>query len=207
MKKTSNFFGFTLIEMLIVISILSVLGVLILTIFTRTLKGNNKSQIIESIKQNGQSVLEIMDKTIRDSDNAVCISPDNKNLVVVKNGIYARYRFIAPVVSPSSNGFIQQDNPDRINVEGSNPVRKETDSELVSRVCGNSDPMPNAITLTDTNSQTGVSVENGLFTRDKSAGYKDQVTIKFDLWPGKGAPQSVTGQIDPVSFQTTIQLR
>ena len=57
------------------------------------------------------------------------------------------------------------------------------------------------------NFQSGVSVENGLFSRDKSAGFMDQVTIKFDLKPGLGASQAVAGQIDPVSFQTTIQLR
>ena len=80
--------GFTLVEILVVIAILSVLGVLILTIFTRTLRGSNKSQIIGKIKQNGQSVLEQMDKTVRNSDKVVCVI--SSNLVVVKNGIYTR---------------------------------------------------------------------------------------------------------------------
>lgn len=206
--------GFTLVEMLIVISILSVVGVLILTIFTRTLRGGNKSQIIGVIKQNGQSVLEVMDKTVRNADNLVCpvvigsaTSASSQNLVVVKNGVYTRFRFINPVTSPAANGLIQQDNPAKQNVEGSNPLREETDSEFRDRVCQIIDTMPQAVILTDTNNQTGVSVESGLFTKDKSAGFKDQVIIKFNLNHGVEAPSAVAGQIEPVSFQTTVNLR
>ena len=205
--------GFTLVEILVVISLLSVFGILILTIFTRTLKGGNKSQIIGIIKQNGQSVLDSMDKTIRNSDGVVCpvvippatIAP-SAQIVVVKNGTFTRFRFIAPV-STTANGLIQQDNPVKTNVAGSNPLREETDAEFRNRVCNISDTMPQAAILTDTNLQAGVSVENGQFTRDRAAGFKDQVTIKFDLKPGLGVPQSAAGQIDAVSFQTTIQLR
>jgi len=195
--------GFTLVEILVVIAILSVLGVLILTIFTRTLRGSNKSQIIGKIKQNGQSVLEQMDKTVRNSDKVVCVI--SSNLVVVKNGIYTRYRFIPP--TSSANGLIQQDNPAKQNVQDSNPPSEETDSEFKNRVCTIDDSMSEALIITDTNLQTGVSVENGLFTRDRSAGFLDQVTISFVLKPAVDVSQAVAGQIDPVSFQTTIQLR
>ncbi len=67
--------------------------------------------------------------------------------------------------------------------------------------------MPTPVILTDTKSQTGISVESGLFTRDRSAGFKDQVTIKFIVKPGVQAPAAVAGQIDPVTFQTTVELR
>ncbi len=192
--------GFTLVEMLVVISVLSIVGVIILTIFTRTLKGNNKAQIIGVIKQNGQSVLENMDKTIRGADNVVCVTFDN--LVVVKNGIYTRYRFIPPTTT--NNGLIQQDSP----VKDSVSEIEETDSQFVDRICGAATQVyVSPAVLTDTNTQTGVSVENGLFTRDKSAGFMDTVKVKFDLLPGKSASQAVAGQIDPVNFQTTVQLR
>lgn len=214
--------GFTLVEILVVIAIVSVLGVLILTIFTRTLRGSNKSQIIGKIKQNGQSVLETMDKTVRDSDDVVCpviTSPatvvTSDSLMVIKNGIYTRYRFILP---GTVNGLIQQDNPVKQNVSGTN--REETDSEFRDRVCFSADTLVSPITLTDTKSDTGVSVNcvaaangepdcnnNPIFKRDRSAGFMDQVTIKFDLRPGVQASQAVAGQIEAVSFQTTIQLR
>lgn len=207
--------GFTLAEVLVVIAILSIIGLIAVTIFTRTLRGVNKSQIISTLKQNGQSVLENIDKTVRNADAVICppvIPPATKatdnTLVVRKEGIYIRYRFIAS--TQSVNGMIQQDEPDRQDVAGSNPLRKETDPEFVTRVCLVTDPMSNPVVLTDTNLQTGISVENvgnGLFTREKNAGFMDQLTIKFDLTPGKQAPAVVSGQIDPVTFQTTIQLR
>ncbi len=207
--------GFTLIEMLVVISVLSVIGVLILNIFTRTLRGNNKSQIIGAIKQNGQSVLETMDKTIRNSDNVVCVSPvgNPPTIVTVKNGCYTRFRFIAPSPSPSptTNGQIKQDNPqpDQSSpcvLVPPSPLPSSRDiTQFTNSVCIDSLVNPN--TLSDTNPQTGVSVENVSFTLDRSNGFADQVRIKFDLWPGKGSAQSVAGQIDPVTFQTTINLR
>lgn len=206
--------GFTLVELLVAIGVLAVVGILILTIFARTLQGNNKSKITGVIKQNGQSVLEQMDKTVRNADNVVCptTSTTSDNLVVVNKSIYTRYRFIAPspAASPTSNGLIQQDNPATQCIMGSPPCsgsRYETDVELRDRICTSSDPMSQPATLTDTNTQVGVSVVNGLFTRDRSSGFRDQVTIKFDLKPGVGVPPILSGQIDTVTFQTTVGLR
>lgn len=195
--------GFTLVEMLVVMSVLSIVSVFILNIFTRTLRGSNKSQIISTIKQNGQSVLDAMDKTVRNADNIVCVSTPPVNLIVIKNGIYTRYRFIPPSVTV--NGFIQQDNPSKQIDSQTN--KEETDSALVNRICASADPMLQPVALTDTKTQTGVSVANGLFVRDRSGGFRDQLTIKFDIGPPVGSPQAISGQIDSVSFQTTIQLR
>lgn len=195
--------GFTLIEMLVVISVLSVVGVLLLTIFTRTLKSGNKTQIIQAMKQNGQAVMDSMDKTVRNSDRVVCPADTGDTLAVVKNGLYTKYRFSPPTTS--TNGYIQQEsfNLPSTPPAGSDPNLYIRDFEVT--LC--TDPMQSPQTITDTNLQTGVSVFNGLFTRLKSAGFKDQVTIKFDIRYGVGAPQAVTGQVDPVSFQTSIQLR
>ncbi len=195
--------GFTLVEMLVVIAVLSVLSLLILTIFTRTLRGGNKSQIIEAIKQNGQSVLEVMDKTIRNSDRVVCPLTTGTTIVSVKNGVYTKHRFVAP--SGTISGYIQQEtfNLPTSPPAGSNPSLYLRDFE--NTLC--TDPMQNPQIITDTNPQSGVSVFNGLFTRTKSAGFKDQVTIKFDVRQGEQAPALVAGQIDPSTFQTTILIR
>lgn len=211
-KKSQISKGFTLAEILVVMAVLSVIGALAVTIFTRTLRGVNKSQIISSLKQNGQSVLENMDKTIRNSDDVVCppVIPTatkafDNTLVVVKDGVYTRYRFIAS--TQSANGLIQQDQPTKLPIDQATQ-KEETGSAFVNRVCiPSASTLPEGIILTDTNPQTGVSVESGLFTREKNAGFMDQLTIKFDLTAGKGALTVVSGQIDPVTFQTTIQLR
>lgn len=205
--------GFTLVEMLIVIAILSVVGVLILTIFTRTLRGNNKSQIIGAIKQNGQLVLETMDKTIRNSDRVVCAP--GLTIVVVKEGKYTRYRFTAPNTnsSPPANGYLQQEIFGLPSSPPSGGDQKLFIRDFESTIC--TDPSVNPQILTDTNLETGVSVDcidsncntNPVFKGDKPVGYKAQVTINFALWPGVQASQIVRGQIDATRFQTTIQLR
>lgn len=206
--------GFTLVELLVVIGVLSIAGVLVLTIFSRSLRGNNKSQILISIKQNGQSVLETMNKTIRNADKVVCpsiIPPAttaySNNLVVVTKGIYTRYRLVIP--SSTKNGLIEQDNP--VKQIDQDTGKEETDPVFVNRVCNPVDPMPSPVILTDTKSDTGVSIDKDpnqdLFTRNKSSGFKDQVAIKFIVKPGVQALAAVAGQIDAVIFQTTIGLR
>ncbi len=203
-KKISN--AFTLVEILVVISVLSIVGVIILTIFTRTLKGNNKAQILSAIKQNGQAVLENMDKTIRGADNIVCISLSKDTIVVVQGGVYTRYRFIAPIKPDTANGLIQQANPVQINASGDFKLFKDN---VCADPMGTDTPGGNLInTLTDTNLQSGVSVENGSFeNKNPLAGFKDAVAIKFQLTPGLKAPPAVAGQIDAVNFETTVQLR
>ncbi len=232
MKQNS---GLTLVELLVVMAVLSITGIFILNIFTSSLRGSNKSQILGVIKQNGQAVLDTMDKTIRNSDNVVCpfflssgdTSSFSNTLVTVKDGIYSRFRLIPPTNNPntalgnncgatSGNGCFVQDNPTKITITAN--VVEETEPQLVDRICQPGTLMlSSAILLTDTNPQTGISINcigadcnpaaNAVFTRNRSSGFKDQVTIRFIAKPGVSAPQAVVGQIDPVTFQTTINLR
>ncbi|MBI2337875.1 type II secretion system protein [Candidatus Daviesbacteria bacterium] len=192
--------GFTLVEVLVSIAVIAIIGTILVAIFSNTLRGSNKSQILAVIKQNGQAVLENMDKVIRSADYVLCPLADDDYLVVEKDGIYTRYRF--------ESDSIRQDNPVKQVVPATG--QEETDDAFIMRVCSMTDLMTDDTelkVLTDTNTKTGVKVENGKFIRNRSAGYKDGVTIKFDLKPGIGAPQSVSGQINPVTFQTTVQLR
>lgn len=194
--------GFTLVEILVVIAITAIVGTILVAIFANTLRGSNKAQILSNIKQNGQAVLENMDKTVRGADNVVCTSADGTTLTVVRNGLYTRYKFFPS--SADANGYIQQDNP----------VLPETGT---SSVC--TDPIgtdaPAVNTLTDTGTRTGVSVDcvlsgcaaRPVFSRNSSEGYKDQIIIQFNLKPGTGVPQAISDQIDPVTFKTTIGLR
>lgn len=203
--------GFTLVEILVTMAIVAIVGLILVTIFTNTLRGSTKSQILAVIKQNGQSVLENMDKTIRNSDNVVCKgTPTNNTIVVVKNGVYTRYRIVLPTdgaaTAPSScvgsgkNGCIVVDNP-------TPSISETTPPPFINRVCGSNDPMSSANILTDTNTQTGVKVESGSFNLSPLPGYKNAATIVFSLKAGVAANQSIAGQIDPVEFKTTIGLR
>lgn len=180
--------GFTLVEILVTMSIVAIAGVILVMIFANTLRGSSKAQILAVIKQNSQSVLGTIDNAIRNADNIVCpeVIPPATNasgdtLVVVKNGAYTRFRFI------------------------NNSIEKDSPADFTASTCTDTSVSP--VTLTNTDPKTGVSVTNGLFTRDKSSGFKDTITVKFDLNGGVQAPEVISGQIDPVNIQTTIQLR
>lgn len=208
--------GFTLVEILVVMAIVAIVGIIMVVIFTNTLRGSNKSQILSVIKQNGQAVLENMNNNIRNADNSICSTSPSNTLVVVKNGTYIRYRISLPgndKVPPAcfKNGCIVWDNPTKQIDLQTNQL--ETDSAFISSVCGSNDPIPRAGSadtaniLTDTNSQTGVAVPSGSFTLSKPPGFKAAVTVAFELQPGVDAPSIIASQIDPVDFQTTIELR
>lgn len=186
--------GFTLAEVLVVIAVMAVIGTFLLAIFSSTLRGSNKSQILSSIKQNGQAVLEKIDKEVRRADNIICVSNDGSTLVIFKSKIYTRFRFIPP--ASSSNGIIAQDNP----------VQPTDNQELfLNNACY--DPLINPVVLTDNNPRSGVSVENGSFIKDKPPGFQDQVTIKFDLEAGVEVPPVIADGVGSVTFQTTVQCR
>lgn len=190
--------GFTLVELLVVMAVLSLVGALVVITFTNSLKGSNKSQILSAIKQNGQSVLETMDKTIRNADNVVCYINDPilpSTLVVVKNGVYTRYKFVTP--TSSANGYIFQDSPVQ-------PAEKDI-KLFINGVC--QDPPINPQILTDTNPKTGVSLASVTFQPSAQPGSKLFVSVTLVLTQGKEAPSAVAGQIDPVTFKTTIELR
>ena len=148
--------GFTIIEILVVIAVISIVGVIIAEIFFNTLRGSNKSSLITKIKQNGQTSLEVMDKAIR-------------------------------------NGFLAQDHP--ISFDSTT-----CDPSTVS--------LSKPINITDT-TQIKVDIPNydRLFSRNKSPGFKDVVSISFQIAPGVEVSNSISSQIDPIPFATSIGLR
>lgn len=205
-KVFINGHGFTLVEIVVVMGVLAVLGTIITIIFSRSLRGSNKAQILSAIKQNGQSVLEILDKNIRGADNVVCPPPSSSSttLVYETQGSYTRYRFIAPTTtSPLKNGKIIQDNPTPTEEES-----QQDPSVFLGRICNINDIIEeNQITeITDTNPLSGVSVA-GHFERDSKEGFMDIVTVDFTVSPGVSASPGLGGDIDPVPFVTTITLR
>lgn len=202
--------GFTLAETLVAIAVAAIVGTILVLIFTNTLRGSNKSRILSAMKQNGQAVLDSMDRIIRSADNVVCPASGSSNTIaIVKNGTYSRYRIVLAGDSPGSvpsacvgmekNGCIISDNP--------TPQPSETTPQLfIQRIC-NADQMPLAQILTDTNPLTGVTIESGSLSVSKPPGFKAIVTVNFVLKPGVSVPQVIASQIDPVTYQTTIELR
>ena len=173
--------GFTMVEILAVISILAVVGIILTEIFIRTLRGSAKAQVLASIKQNGQAVMDNMDKTIRGTDNVVtaCTIPLN-GIIVFKGGTYTRFLFILP--TSSQNGYIAVD----------------SDS-----TCGGI--YNNSPSISDKNTKSGVSITSGSFTLVRNPGFGDVVAISFQAEPALEI--SSQNLVDPVLFKTTIELR
>ena len=160
-----------------------------------------------------------MDKTIRGADKVVCpkIIPPNTSamsntLVVVRESKYTRYKFIpSPITGSSANGQILTDNPEQPDPNVSLSAYRTFSDNVCTDQMGTDSPNLAFQVLTDTDLQTGVSVEsaveNGFFTRVQQSGFKDTVTVAFKLAPAIQASSAVAGQIDAVDFKTTVQLR
>ncbi len=199
--------GFTLVEILVVIGVLGIVGTIIVTIFTRTLKSTNKTQVLLAVKQNGQSTLERLDKEIRNAGEIVCLSPIKDVLVTFFEGTYTRYKIYSADETgfgdfvtgcPKSSGCIATDYP----VRGDESLEQFSDD-----VCKAEAVMLNPVILSDTNPASGVQVISGEFTQNQSTGFSDEIKIEFVLGPPREAPSSVVGEIDPVKFETSIQVR
>lgn len=189
--------GFTIVEALVAIAIIGVIGFILSDLLSRTFKGGNKSQLIGSIKQNGQSVLNNIDLTVRNSDSVVCAqSATYSTLVLNKQGKYVRYRFYPP--TSSANGYIGQDSP-----TWDNPIE-------ASSLCDDSQLQRSTdiIYLTDRNLYSGVSVEATQFIRITNPGVKDSINIKISIAPGIKAKETFDSSVlEPIKFDTTVVLR
>ena len=200
--------GFTLAELIVVIGVMAILGAIITDVFSRSLRGGNKAQIIASIKQNGTLALDLMDKVIKGSDQVVCPvflpfenSKGSDTLAVIKGGKYTRFRYKIP--GGGSNNYIVSDNPVL-------PTGMDQENFLTSLCTSAWEDGSFQSIITDTNTRSGVSLfvpPDNIVIRERKAGFKDTVTINFKLGPGLAAPASLAGQIDPVAFTTTINLR
>src|SRR3989304_4430925 len=67
--------GFTLIELLVVLGILAAAVGATLIFLTSVLKGTNQANVTAEVKQNGQVVLDSLEKQVRGATAAVFIAP------------------------------------------------------------------------------------------------------------------------------------
>jgi prepilin-type N-terminal cleavage/methylation domain-containing protein len=204
--------GFTLVELIIAMSITTLLGLLMTDVLIQTLRGESKAKIVSSVKQNGQVTLERLVNLIRQGDEILCVGDGyagKDTLVVFKQGEYFRFRFTAPDlgVTPAKNGFIVYDKftaDDYVNISS---ARCE-DQDLIASKLSN---------LTDIDPVNGVSLSfandpqytESIFKRDTLAGFKDALTIKFRISAGVGAGSTYEATVKDggILFNTTVGIR
>jgi len=187
--------GFTLLEFLVVIGLLSITIGSILLFLTAVLKGTNQANITSEVKQNGQVVLDTLESQIRNATDAVCLNQSNNNLcsdptastthikLLRTNSNPLHVRCVASV-STTQNGKVEiaaADNP--------------ADADYRS--------------ITSTDIVSGVDITNCAFTITPTSGGVSAppiVAVNFAVSQGVDAT-SRSDFLANVSFQTTISLR
>lgn len=199
--------GFTLIEVIVAISVLATVGVILSMILTRTFRAGDKSQLLGNIKQNGQIALSTLEQTIRDSTDIVCNNgtgsqpqPNtiNNDILTIqkKDGTFRRFYYLG---STSDNNSIVMDSP---TLPISNNVEDFCNFSLVPALSGKT-------YVTDKNVYTGVSVSSLKFQLTENPGFKDSVFIEFKLGPARKLPGGFSNQLGSgaEAFRTTVQIR
>lgn len=198
-------YGFTLIELIVVIAIMGVLTLIITDTLIQTLRGENKVKILNQVKQNGQVVLDTMLNEIRRAKTVICIGDyDNDNIddtiVIFGNEVYTRFRYVKPFPTdnPTANGYIRRDDfTDQTSVMCSS----EDIGSLQSFILSSTDPL-NGVSI----KQDGLSP---IFSENARSGYSSIITIRFRVAEGVRAGRTYETAVEEggVLFTTTVQVR
>lgn len=202
--------GFTIIELLVVVSIMAILGVIFTNILVDTIRGRNKVNAINQVKQNGQVVLDKLSNEIRDADGIVCVDKfgggggSKDTIVITTGGIYTQFRLFPPIPqgNPTSNGYIQKGtiHPDDVNLNNNTPGNLCTSTTI---------PITQLRQfLTDSDPKNGVSVDvtpgEDVFEQNGN-----NIMIKFNASAGvlAGSAYDVTVAEGGIPFSTSVQVR
>jgi prepilin-type N-terminal cleavage/methylation domain-containing protein len=204
-KKESNIIwadGFTLIETLVAVVVIGVMGLIMSEIIIKSFQSNAKTALIGTIKNNGQVVLNTLDNAIRTSDGVICVKPTltasyNDTIIIQKSGLYTRFQFFQPSISPPANGYVRQDSSSSV--------------DATTCALGGSPP---SISLTSRDVNSGVSITYptvnpiGPFTKYPTANFKDTINIDFFVGPPVNSPLSFENQVgSKIEFKTTVEVR
>ncbi|OGD84974.1 hypothetical protein A3B51_00280 [Candidatus Curtissbacteria bacterium RIFCSPLOWO2_01_FULL_41_18] len=185
--------GFTLIEFLVVLGILAVTVSSTVLFLNSVLKGSNQSTITAEVKQNGQVVLDSVERQIRGAKDATTC-------------------FSAPCPPPPYNHIklVRVDPDAPLHIKCFSPTSSK--NGRIATATGDSPPDSQYVDLTNTDKINGANITNCDF-RAFPAGFSAEgqampavVSIKFIVSQGLEAP-SRQDYVASVSLQTTISLR
>lgn len=183
--KTKDQSGFTLVELLVVLGLLSATVASTLVFLTSSLKGSNQAAVTGELKQNGQVILDQLERQIRGATSAE-IRPEDGNLkLTTSSGIFHVKCFAK---SPTKNGWI-----------GTSKDAGDAPGESLYSPLTNKDDLISGVNV-DACSLTVPPASSG----GQSAAV---VAISFTLTNGIGANTLRPDLKGSASFQTTIALR
>jgi type II secretory pathway pseudopilin PulG len=176
--------GFTLVELLTSVIVIVAIGSIITGIITSSLRGSNKANTIENIRQAGDYVLNQMAKDIEYSQT----------------------------FDGSNTGFKFDDDPKYYTSCPTDPLAKtlnnitirSTKDLLIAYECHDSSLLANGAQLIDTNSS--IDVQNCSFVCAQSDTGVPIIKISFILG-SKRQNNSVESSNPPVTFETAVTMR
>ncbi len=178
--------GFTLVELLVVLGLLSITVGSTLIFLTSTLRGSNSAAITAEVKQNGQSVLDSLERQMRGSKDVNAAS--NKHIILTKqNDELLHISCFDP--TGTENGWI-----------GSVilPVGNDGSSKNLYLPVTNKEDLVSGISVTNCDFKVSSSTPGS--TSPKA------ISLEFVMNQGVQAP-SRSDFIANTKFQTTISLR
>lgn len=184
--------GFTLIEFLVVIGILALVVGSITLFLTAVLRGTNQANITAEVKQNGQAVLDSLERQIRGAVGAESI--DSNHLKIIREGAEPMH---IKCLSKNAN---QNGRIGTAVVPAGSPV--DYDPPISNYISVSNDDPVSGVNIEDSNCNFSVIPSN--FSNSLNA--PAVVSISFVATQAINAPQRVDFQAQ-AQFKTTISLR
>lgn len=91
-RKSKN--GFTLIELLVVMMVLVTVGLIIATIIVSALRGSNKTNTVNTVRQNGDYAISQISKMLEFSQSFGGVSTDGVNYITTCSSPNTLYNYI-----------------------------------------------------------------------------------------------------------------
>lgn len=205
MKKS---LGFSLLEVLIAVTIIAVLGLIITGILSQTFRGSAKVELLGKVRENGQTALNRIHDVVSNSEKVICAASittldgsqpadPNSSLVVSRGGQVIR--FVMHHQLSNANGYIEE--------EVLSVLNPNTPQSTYCETYASSGNFSSFATTRITDS-VNLSLNSGTFTLNPEAGFKDVVTVSFFLSPAVNSPLGFESQLaSPQQFQASIRIK
>src|SRR3989344_828205 len=205
MKKNLKFSrGFTLVEMLAAVIVLAAIGSIISGIVTTSLRGSNKTNEIETIRQNGNYALSQVSQNIAYAQvfNGFCDNVDDEEEDPVDCDIDDNYiahcpSYLSPTPVPVTYKYL------KVTPSNGSPITYRCDGTVFEAVI----PAESILeSLVDT--AKAVSIDGCVMTcLQTTASDAPIINIKLKLSPKDSAGLNLPESSTPISFESSTTLR